>query len=165
MATQANAYDGWERRREAEAPSASPVRGNRPDPYRLRPLPNEEIYFYRKRIDNSGVVRQADPATRRRCLHAIFLAVTVGAGVGAFFYPSLYATESGYEIEALKQQQQHLLAEKASLEVAEARLSDPGRLQGLAPNLEFQDPSPDQVVYLNPGAGDTSLAWNAASSK
>ena len=31
---------------------------------RLRPFANEDIYFYVKRIDNSRVVREADPASR-----------------------------------------------------------------------------------------------------
>ncbi len=35
-----------------------------PDTYTLRPLPCEDIYFYSKRIDNSRLVRQADPAAR-----------------------------------------------------------------------------------------------------
>ncbi len=32
------------------------------DAYQLRALPNDDVYFYCKRIDNSRLVRQADPA-------------------------------------------------------------------------------------------------------
>jgi len=37
------------------------------DPFMLRALPNDDIYFYAKKIDNSRMVRQADPAARSEC--------------------------------------------------------------------------------------------------
>ncbi len=47
------------------------------DPFRLRALPNDDIYFYSKRIDNSRVVRQADPAARGECWSAVGAAAVV----------------------------------------------------------------------------------------
>ena len=41
------------------------------DPFRLRALPNDDIYFYSKKIDNSRVVRQADPEARGECWSAV----------------------------------------------------------------------------------------------
>jgi hypothetical protein len=46
--------------------------------------------------------------------------------------------------------------------VDEARMASPERLQQLAPGLEFSDPSPGQVVFLNPRP-DGSLALNNKS--
>jgi hypothetical protein len=62
----------------------------------------------------------------------------------------------------LRQQQERLIAENTSLEVEEARLMSPERLQQLAPDLQFSDPAPGQVVFLNPKP-DGSLAFNAKS--
>ena len=49
------------------------------------------------------------------------------------------------------------MAERASLDLEEARLLSPEKLEELAASQEFIDPAPDQVVYLPPPA-DGSLA-------
>ncbi len=51
------------------------------------------------------------------------------------------------------------LAERAELEVAEARLLSPERLERMAQTQEFIDPAPEQVVFLHPKA-DGALALN-----
>ena len=43
-----------------------PAAEERSDGYKLRAVPNEDVYFFLKRIDNSRVVKQADPRTRSR---------------------------------------------------------------------------------------------------
>ena len=159
MATQANTYDGFE---TAEELNAAPPRRERTDPYRLRALPNEDIYFHRKSFDNAGVVRLADPVAGKRDRHRVALATAVTLVLGAFLWPVLDGMESGYQIERLKLEQQRLSAQNISLEVDEARLSSPERLQQLAPELEFADPAPGQVVFLNPDP-DGSLAFNTKS--
>ncbi|HOK48460.1 MAG TPA: hypothetical protein PLK67_21115, partial [Bryobacteraceae bacterium] len=47
------------------------------DPYRLRPLPGEDVYLYSKRIDNSRVVRQADPASRKRFTRTVAMSMAM----------------------------------------------------------------------------------------
>jgi hypothetical protein len=128
----------------------------------MRALPNEDIYFTWKSIDNSGVVRQADPVQGTRCWHRVALTTAVTLVLGAFLWPVLDGMTSGYQIERLRQQQERLIAENTSLEVDEARLMSPERLQQLAPELEFSDPAPGQVVFLNPNP-DGSLAFNTKS--
>ena len=159
MATQANSYDGFE---TAAGLNAAPPRRERTDPYRLRALPNEDIYFHRKSFDNSGVVRLAEPAEGKRGWHRVALTTAVTVALGAFLWPVLDGIQSGYQIERLRQQQERLIAENTSLEVDEARLTSPERLQQLAPTLEFSDPAPGQVVFLNPDP-DGSLAFNTKS--
>jgi len=156
MATQATSYESFE---AAAEPGVAPqfTRREKAEPYRLRPLPNESIYFYRKTIDNSRVVRQFDPEARAKCWRWI---ATTGAAtlvVIALLWPGAYATLAGYEIESLKQQPQRLLAERSALEVEEARLMSPERLEQLAPAQGFMDPAPGQVVFLQPQP-DGSLA-------
>jgi hypothetical protein len=125
-------------------------------------LPNEDIYFYRKSFDNSGVNRLEDPVAGARCWHRVALTTAVTLGLAAFIWPTLDGMLSGYQIEKLRQQQERLVAEDTTLEVDEARLKSPERLQQLAPELEFSDPAPGQVVFLNP-TPDGSLALNTKS--
>ncbi len=102
------------------------------DPYRLRALPNDHIYFYAKKIDNSRVIRQADPSARGECWSAVGAAgvlLMLGASIVA---PHVGAVLAGYKLEALKQERQTLLNEKRDLEVKEAGLLSPERLNDLA---------------------------------
>lgn len=155
MATQATSYDRF----EAEAAARQRSRKEKADPYRLRPLPNESIYFYRKAIDNSRVVRQADPRARSRCWRWIATAMASTMFLFALLWPNVCSLLAGYQIESLKADQQRLLAERAELEVAEARLLSPERLERMARRQEFIDPAPEQVVFLQPKA-DGALALN-----
>src|ERR1035438_8376886 len=41
------------------------------DPFLLRTIPQEDVFFYCKRIDNSRLVREADPDSRHKCWSAI----------------------------------------------------------------------------------------------
>ena len=38
------------------------------DPFQLRALPHEDVFLYSKQIDNSRLVREADPKCARRLL-------------------------------------------------------------------------------------------------
>jgi len=141
-----------------------PVAGARgkDDIYRLRKLPNEDIYFFRKAIDNSRIVRRADPRGRTRCWRTIATTAAMTLALIGLLWPNIDGMLTGYELEGLKQQQQQLLAQKASLELEEAGLLSPERLEELARMQQFIDPAPEQVVYLNPKA-DGSLALNIRS--
>ena len=51
-----------------EAPVSARRRVARPaDPYRLRSLPNEDVYFFCKRIDNTRLLKEKDPGATRQC--------------------------------------------------------------------------------------------------
>src|SRR5260221_1082887 len=41
------------------------------NPYLLRALPNEDIFFYTKRVDNSRLVREPDPRAKSECWSSI----------------------------------------------------------------------------------------------
>jgi hypothetical protein len=159
MATQATSYDRFEAAAELEVGARQRPRKEKDDPYRLRPLPNESIYFYRKTIDNSRVVRQADPQARSRCWRWIATATASTMFLFALLWPNVCGLLAGYQIESLKAEQQRLLAQRAELEVAEARLLSPERLERMAQTQEFIDPAPEQVVFLQPKA-DGALALN-----
>src|ERR1700689_3992804 len=81
----------------------------RADPFRLRALPNDHIYFYAKKIDNSRVIRQADPSARGECWSAVGAAgvlLMLGASIIA---PHVASVLAGYKLEALKQERQTLI--------------------------------------------------------
>jgi hypothetical protein len=129
------------------------------DPFMLRALPNDDIYFYAKRVDNSRVVRQADPAARGECWSAVgaaALLLVLGASIIA---PQAGSVLAGYKVESLKHERQSLLDQKRDLEVQEASLLSPGRLNALAQARRLTTPSADQVIHLDTPA-EGSFARN-----
>lgn len=134
------------------------------DPFALRALPNDDIYFYSKRIDNSRVVRQADPGARGECWSAVGAAgvlLMLGASIIA---PHVASVLSGYKLESLKQERQSLLDQKRELEVREAALLSPERLNELAKARNLTDPASDQVIHLDNLSTDGTYAKVQAPS-
>ena len=73
------------------------------DRYQLRSLPNDDVYFYSKRIDNSRVAKVTDPKRRREMitfgvtLAMLFLLVMV------YLWQHFSAIEGSYRVESEKQ--------------------------------------------------------------
>lgn len=125
---------------------------------RVRPFANEEILFFVKRIDNSGVVRAQDPAARGRCWKLIGSVVGAVVLLIGVLLPSAYERNAGYSIQSLRQEGQRLDADQASLELRQAQLLAPARIEELAQEQDFVDPPPAKVQYLEGSQG--SLAMN-----
>ena len=138
---------------------ARPALRVEPDPYRLRSFPNEDVFFYLKRVDNSRLVREADPIARKACWSTLGVATVVVVLLSAFLAPSVAAIRAGYKLEELKAEQQQLIAERRTLELAEAELRSPARLAELAAGRQMVAPAPGQVVRLDTRP-DGSLALN-----
>src|SRR5258705_8360309 len=129
------------------------------NPYRLRALPNEDICLFTKHIDNARLVKEADPAGGGRCWSAIgagTLAAILLMGVAA---PRTAWVVAGYHLQSLRQEHQRLVDERTSLQVDEATLLAPARLEQLAGAQKLGSPTPRQIVHLDPKA-DGSLALN-----
>jgi hypothetical protein len=140
---------------------ADAVRG-RTDDFLLRALPSDGIYFYSKKIDNSRIVRQADPEARGECWSAVGAAgvlLMLGASIIA---PHVGSVLAGYKLEALKQERQSLIDQKRDLDVKEAGLLSPGRLNDLARLRSLGSPASDQVIHLDVPAVEGSFARNQA---
>ncbi len=132
------------------------------DAFLLRGLPNDTIYFYSKKIDNSRIVRQADPEARHECWAAVGAAgvlMMLGASIIA---PHVGSVLAGYKLEALKQERQALLDQKRDLEVKEAGLLSPERLNDLARVRSLGSPGADQVIHLDASPAEGSFARNQA---
>src|SRR6266496_448548 len=120
--------------RRTEAP-AHPEVAARPvgvrterDPHMLRALPNDDILFFCKKIDNSRLVREADPQGRGACWSAIGGACVLLILLTSAFFPTVATTIAGYKLEALRVEERHLLAERRNLDLQEAELLSPARL-------------------------------------
>jgi hypothetical protein len=130
------------------------------DPFMLRALPNDDIYFYAKRIDNSRVVRQADPAARTECWSAVGAAAVLLVLGASIIAPQAGSVLAGYKLEALKHERQTLINQKRDLDVKEAALLSPGRLNALALARKLSSPGADQVIHL-----DTPAEGSVASTQ
>ncbi|MGA7240866.1 MAG: hypothetical protein WBY44_34605 [Bryobacteraceae bacterium] len=126
------------------------------DKNRLRALPRENVFFYCKKIDNSRLVREADPKSATSCWSAIGGACVVMALLTGVLVPQLMGTLAGYKLEALRAEQRHLADERHNLEWKEAELLNMNRLEKLAKDQNLTAPMPGQVVRLN--SKDSSVA-------
>ena len=154
MATVATVWNRFFDR--AAAPTAERSRAD--EDARVPAFANDDIYFFVKRIDNSRVVRAADPVARGACWKLIGSVVAAAVLLVVVLLPSAYGLMAGYQIQSLRREGQRLAAEQASLELDVAQLLSPERMQELARIQQFIDPGTDQVVYLEGEQG--SLASN-----
>ncbi len=92
------------------------------DPFQLRALPQEDVFFHCKKIDNSRLVREADPQARGACWSAIGTACVVVVVLTSVLVPNVASTLAGYKLQALRVEERQLLDEKRTLEVVEAQL-------------------------------------------
>src|SRR5947207_9795207 len=79
------------------------------DPFQLRSLPHDDVYFYCKRIDNSRLVRQENPQSRSACWSAIGAACVLLVLLTSAFAPTAMTTLAGYKLEALHGEERRLL--------------------------------------------------------
>ncbi len=128
------------------------------DPYHLRALPQDDVFFYCKKIDNSRLVREADPQARGACWGAIGAACVILALLTGVAAPSVTNTLAGYKLESLRSEYQRLLDERRTLELEEAELLSPGRLEELARKQNLTAPQSGQVVHLEDHSKPESAA-------
>ena len=114
-----------------------------------------EIYFA-KRIDNSRVVRLADPKRRREMLW-------FGVALSVFFVLVMFyllqhlsAIEYGYRIEQAKAEQSAILASNRELKLEESSLTDLERIDTEARKLGMVPPVAGQVQLIESGSGDNA---------
>jgi cell division protein FtsL len=127
------------------------------DPFQLRALPQEDVFFHCKKIDNSRLVRQPDPQARGACWSAIGAACVLLAVMTSVLVPNVASTLAGYKLQALRVEEKQLQDEERALEVQEAELLSPERLEKLAQGQNLVAPLPGQVVRLNV-KGDSAVA-------
>ena len=159
MATLATAYSRLFLKDAARAVSPASAMSRRSAAAPVRAFPNEDIHFFVKRIDNSRVVRQTDPKAGGVCWKMIGSVGAAALLLIGVLLPSAYGLLAGYQIQSLRGEAQRLAGEQASLELQEAKLVSPARMEQLARQQQFIDPEPEKVVYLESKDG-SSLALN-----
>jgi hypothetical protein len=122
----------------------------------LRALPLEDVFFHCKKIDNSRLVREPDPEARGVCWRTIGVASVLLLALGSVLAPTVASTLAGYKLDALRAEERRLVDERRVLDLAEARLLSPARLEELAHKHRLVTPSPGQVVHLD--ARDAAVA-------
>ncbi len=158
MATLATIYNRWMAAKNLDqAEAARAAAGNAG--CRLRALANEDVYFFVKRIDNTRVVREADPRARAACWRAAVTAGVVALLLIGVLLPTAYGVFAGYQIQTLRQESQRLENERATLQLEETRLLTPARIEHLAEEQKFVAPTPQKVIYLD-SKENGSLALN-----
>jgi len=120
------------------------------DPFILRPLPNEDLFLYIKRFDNTGVVRQPDPQAGHTAWKIIGTSAAAAALLIGLLLPGAYRTLAGYQIDELKRKREQAVRELRTLEYLEASLINMERVHELAKTRDFTAPSGDQVQFLPP---------------
>ena len=73
------------------------------DQYRLRSLPNEDVYFFSKRIDNSRILKEKDPGAPKECWSAIGAFGVMAILLTTALAPSVGQIVAGYQLQSLKQ--------------------------------------------------------------
>jgi cell division protein FtsL len=126
---------------------------------RRRSARTPEFYFARN-IDNSRLVKAADPVRVREmrvfsAAVAVLLSLVMVYGLQHF-----YAIEGGYRVESEKQVRDQLREENRQLRLAEAQLSQPSRIDRMSRELGLAEPLPGQVIHPNvaPNAAPDSTA-------
>jgi hypothetical protein len=114
----------------------------------LRALPQEDVFFFCKKIDNSRLVREPDPKARGTCWNAIGAACLAVISLGIVMAPKVTSTMEGYKLEALRAEEQKLLDERRAVDLQEAQLLSPERLERLAKGQNLVTPASNQVVHL-----------------
>lgn len=127
-----------------------------------RPLPMEDVAFFVKDIDNSGLRRQADPSARRGWSRMI-----AGGGLVLLFMilcfgPRAWLRHSGYRQATLIEQRDELLKQQRTLQVSHERLTDLRRVGELAQAQGLAAPGPDRIAWqdltIEPVDDDRALA-------
>ena len=114
----------------------------------LRALPQEDVFFYCKKIDNSRLVREPDPKAGGNCWNVIGAVCLAVVSLGVVLAPKVTNTMDGYKLESLRSEEQRLLDERRALELLEAQLLSPERLERLAKGQNLVTPASGQVYHL-----------------
>ena len=156
LATFVNRFVGV--RELAEAP---PAVWTRADDARLRPIANEDVYLFVKRIDNSSVIRAVDPAARRARSNSMATGFGAALLVIAGLAPTAYNITAGFTLQNLRQEKVQLEQQRAKLEATQANLVSPERLRQLAKSLKMSEPEPQQLETLQGGTTASAEARNS----
>lgn len=110
---------------------------------------DEGVVLLGKPIDNSRVVRQVDPHSRKEIWLLIALLVLLAAGLGLYAWPALEIRRAGQESVTLYREKERLLEEKRKLQLERAALENLRRIETIAGReLGLAAPSPERSLVV-----------------
>ncbi|WP_263408449.1 FtsB/FtsL family cell division protein [Terriglobus tenax] len=116
--------------------------------------PTPEVLFH-KYLDNSRIVKADDPVRKREMRTFGAACAVLFALMMVYVWQHFGAIETGYKLEATKQQVEQLREQNRQLRLQEAQLTDPERIHTMAAQLGLSAPLPGQVVRPD-GLTDTN---------
>ncbi len=122
--------------------------------------PTPEMFFT-KHIDNSRLVKEDDPERRREVRSLTFAMTLFFVLMMVYVWQHFSAIEVGYGVEAQKTQVEMLQEKNRQLELTEAQLSDPERIDRIAKQLGMESPQPGQVVRPDGLGGSAAVMAQA----
>jgi len=124
-----------------------------------RPLPMEEIAFFIKDVNNSGLRRDSDPADRNAWARMVALGCLLLLTAVLCFGPRAWLRHSSYRQNELAEQREQLLRTRQQLLVRHAQLTGLERVTEIATAQGFRKPELDDYKWQRPVATeDAALA-------
>lgn len=110
---------------------------------------DEGVVRLGKPIDNSQVVRQVDPRTRREIWWLILLVAVVAAAAGLYAWPALEIRRAGQAAVELDREKERLVEENRKLNLEKSSLENLSRVETIATrDLGLTTPSSEQSIVV-----------------
>jgi len=110
---------------------------------------DEGVVLLGKPIDNSRVVRQVDPRSRREIWLLILLVAVLAAGLGLYAWPALEIRRAGQEGALLDRERERLVEENCKLRLEKAARENRRRLEKISSQeLGLAAPAPERSVVI-----------------
>jgi cell division protein FtsL len=127
---------------------------------------DEGVVLLGKPIDNSRVVRQVDPRSRREIWLLIVLVAVLAAGLGLYAWPALEIRRAGQAGVDLDREKERLIEQNRKLRLEKAALENLRRVESIArKDLGLEAPAPERSVVVEverPLPPDTKVAGDGA---
>jgi cell division protein FtsL len=112
-------------------------------------MKDEGVVRLGRPIDNSRVVRQADPRSRREILLLVLLVSVLAAGLGLYAWPALEIRRAGQAGALLDRERQRLVEENRKLQLEKAALENLRRVESIAAKeLGLAAPRPERSLVV-----------------
>jgi cell division protein FtsL len=138
------------------AAAAMAVQGSAPPRRKSCWSGTPEIYFA-KPINNSRLVKVEDPRRSREmrqfgiALGCLFLLVMT------YTWQHFKAIEYGYKVEAVRASRDGLLEMNRTLQLEDAALRSPERIDRLARGYGMEPPQAGQIIRMEPSSSDSNM--------
>jgi cell division protein FtsL len=103
-------------------------------------------------VDNSGVVREVDPRTRRDLWSLVLLIGVLVAALALYAWPHFAARQTSTTVERSQREREQLLEQNRKLRLEKAALEDLRRVEAIATrDLKLSAPATERVVVVEVG--------------